>query len=101
MALNPARSEIGPPDHSDYNRIVVSMSSALLEDGPPEAESPLSRARAGDTEAFGEICQRYESRLLRQAFALCRDEAQAEDLAEDTLVEAWRCLRRYNGRCQF
>src|SRR5205823_1893419 len=31
----------------------------------------------------------------------CRDEAQAEELAEDTLVEAWRCLHRYNGRCQF
>ncbi len=25
----------------------------------------------------------------------------AEDLAEDTLVEAWRHLHRYNGRCQF
>jgi RNA polymerase sigma-70 factor (ECF subfamily) len=25
----------------------------------------------------------------------------AEDLAQDTLVEAWRCLRRYNGKCQF
>ena len=22
-------------------------------------------------------------------------------MAQDTLVEAWKCLRRYNGRCQF
>jgi RNA polymerase sigma-70 factor (ECF subfamily) len=22
-------------------------------------------------------------------------------LAQDTLVEAWKCLRRYNGQCQF
>lgn len=25
----------------------------------------------------------------------------AEELAQDTLVEAWRCLHRYNGRCEF
>jgi RNA polymerase sigma-70 factor (ECF subfamily) len=38
---------------------------------------------------------------MRQAMALCGNEGLAEDLAQDTLVEAWRCLRRYNGRCQF
>ena len=32
---------------------------------------------------------------------LCGDPVLAEELAQDTLVEAWRCLRRYNGRCQF
>ena len=25
----------------------------------------------------------------------------AEDLAQETLVEAWKCLRRFQGRCQF
>ncbi len=25
----------------------------------------------------------------------------AEELAQDTLVEAWRSLHRYNGRCEF
>jgi RNA polymerase sigma-70 factor (ECF subfamily) len=33
--------------------------------------------------------------------ALCGSATLAEDLAQDTLVEAWRCLHRYNGRCQF
>jgi RNA polymerase sigma-70 factor (ECF subfamily) len=33
--------------------------------------------------------------------ALCGQTSLAEDLAQDTLVEAWRCLPRYNGRCQF
>jgi RNA polymerase sigma-70 factor (ECF subfamily) len=32
---------------------------------------------------------------------LCGDAALAEDLAQDTLVEAWKCLARYQGRCQF
>jgi RNA polymerase sigma-70 factor, ECF subfamily len=43
----------------------------------------------------------YETRLLRQAMSLCGNEALARDLAQDTLVEAWKCLRRYHGGCQF
>jgi len=29
------------------------------------------------------------------------DASQAEDLAQETLVEAWKSLRRFNGQCQF
>jgi RNA polymerase sigma-70 factor (ECF subfamily) len=32
---------------------------------------------------------------------LCGNRTLAEDLAQDTLVEAWKCLHRYNGRCRF
>src|SRR5689334_24944971 len=32
---------------------------------------------------------------------ICSNESMAEDLAQDTLVEAWKSLHRYNGRCQF
>ena len=72
-----------------------------MEIVPSETSNPLARAQAGDTEAFGEICRTYETRLLRQALALCGNETVAEDLAQDTLVDAWKSLRRYNGRCQF
>lgn len=61
----------------------------------------MDRARGGDADAFGEICRVHETRLLRQALSLCGNRPLAEDLAQDTLVEAWRCLRRYNGRCRF
>src|SRR5437667_8712954 len=63
--------------------------------------SLLDEAAAGDAEAYCDVCRVYETRLWRQAIALCGDASLAEDLAQDTLVEAWKCLRRYNGRCQF
>jgi RNA polymerase sigma-70 factor (ECF subfamily) len=66
-----------------------------------DTRSLLDQARAGDAEAFGEICRLHGGRLLRQACAWCGDVTLAEDLAQDTLVEAWRCLQRYDGRCQF
>jgi RNA polymerase sigma-70 factor (ECF subfamily) len=67
----------------------------------PDRRSLLELARAGDADAFGEVYRRHATRLLRHAVALCGNVALAEELAQDTLVEAWRCLRRYNGRCEF
>ena len=66
-----------------------------------DTRSLLDQARAGDAEAFSEICRLHGTRLLRQAVALCGNPALAEDLTQDTLVSAWKCLHRYNGHCQF
>jgi len=84
-----------------YNRNVVSAIPTFVQVESPEIRNLLERARAGDCDAFGEICREHEARLLRQAMTLCGNAAMSEDLAQDTLVEAWKSLRRYNGRCQF
>ena len=78
---------------------MFSLTPTFVEIEAIDTRSFLEQAQAGDAEAFGEVCLAYETRLLRQATALCGDAALAEDLAQDTLVEAWKCLRRYNGRC--
>ena len=80
---------------------MFSLTPAFVEIEVPDTRNILDEAQGGDPEAFGEVCRVYETRLLRQAVALCGDAALAEDLAQDTLVEAWKYLRRYNGRCQF
>ena len=74
--------------------------SASVIDDAPDVRSFIELAQAGDTEAFGELCRIYETGLLRHAMSLCGNRALAEDLTQDTLVEAWRCLHRYNRRCQ-
>src|SRR5258706_13411867 len=68
-----------------------------------EARTPdlLEQARSGDADAFCVLCRSHELRLLRQAVSISGNTALAEELAQDTLVEAWKSLRRYNGRCQF
>jgi RNA polymerase sigma-70 factor, ECF subfamily len=84
-----------------YDRHVLSLNPAFVEIEAAETRSLLDRAKAGETEAFGELCRAYETRLLRQALTLCGNPTVAEDLAQDAFVEAWKCLRRYNGQCQF
>ena len=66
-----------------------------------DALSLIAQARQGDAAAFGELCQQLEARLLRQAIFLCGDVSLAQDLSQETLVEAWQCLNRYNEQCQF
>ena len=80
---------------------MAGLSAAFVETGTPDSRSLLELARAGDAEAYGEVYRAYATRLLRQAMTLCGNVALAEELAQDTLVEAWRGLRRYNGRCEF
>ena len=80
---------------------MFSFNPAFVISETSETWGFVERAQAGDSEAFGEVCRVYETRLLRQAMTLCGNAALAEDLAQDTLVEAWKGLRRYNGRCQF
>ena len=60
----------------------------------------LARARAGNAAAFCQLIEDCQTRLFRQAVALSGDVSAAEDLVEETLVEAWRCLRNYDGTCR-
>jgi RNA polymerase sigma-70 factor (ECF subfamily) len=80
---------------------VDGLNPVFVELEAPDTRSLLERARAGDAGAYGEVYRIYTTRLLRQAMTLCGNPSLAEELAQDTLVEAWKCLGRYNGRCEF
>jgi RNA polymerase sigma-70 factor, ECF subfamily len=80
---------------------VTGLSPTFVEVEAPDTRNLLALARTGDAEAYGVVYRGCATRLLRQAMRLCGNVAQAEELAQDTLVEAWKCLRRYDGRCEF
>jgi RNA polymerase sigma-70 factor (ECF subfamily) len=75
-------------------------------EGPPEiseAEIPglVRAAREGDAEAFGKIFETLSPKLHRQAFFLTGDEHQAVEVLQETMIEVWKHLRRYDGRARF
>lgn len=68
---------------------------------PPNTDADLIRlAQAGDVAAFRQLAQRQQAFLFACAYTLCRDRHGAEDLAQETLVAAWRVLTRFDGRCK-
>lgn len=77
------------------------MNPAFVEAELSESRDLVALAQAGHREAFGALCRVHGDRLLRQATLLCGDRTLAEDLAQETLFEAWKSLRRYHGRCRF
>jgi RNA polymerase sigma-70 factor (ECF subfamily) len=61
----------------------------------------LAQSVLGNRGAFGEFVARHEAPLWRFARALAHDEAEAEDVLQQTFVAAWRAageLERDDGR---
>jgi RNA polymerase sigma-70 factor (ECF subfamily) len=61
----------------------------------------ICRAQGGEAAAFERLAEQHAAGLWRCALALGKDAHWAEDLAQETLVEAWRSLARFDGRCRF
>lgn len=65
---------------------------------PDQEKLLVQRAQAGEPGAFRALAELHLGGLLRGAVALgCSDRMAAEDLAQETLLEAWRSLERYDG----
>jgi RNA polymerase sigma-70 factor, ECF subfamily len=61
----------------------------------------IDRARGGEATAFERLVEQHAGPLWRSALALGKDGHWAEDLVQETLLEAWRSLVRFDGRCRF
>lgn len=63
---------------------------------PSEDETALVRAaQTGDVRAFAEIVRRYQRAVHRVAWALTRNDTDADDLAQETFVRAWGAIGRF------
>jgi len=51
-----------------------------------------------DPGAIQELVETHGNRLLRSAFLLCGDQAEAQDILQDTFVQAMRSAHRFGGR---
>ena len=66
------------------------------EPGQPGDESALvAAAQSGDEAAFAEIVKRYQRAIYRVAYGLTRSTSDADDLAQETFIRAWRALGRF------
>ena len=66
-----------------------------------QAESELlRRAQAGDDRAFVDLCEPYRAQLWRIAASVAHG-ANAEDLAQEAVIRAFRALRGFRGPAPF
>lgn len=60
----------------------------------------LDLARTGDVAAYGQLVDRYQTRIYRLALHLLHSQADAEDATQDTFVRAYGALHRFDGRSE-
>jgi RNA polymerase sigma-70 factor, ECF subfamily len=61
----------------------------------------VERARSGDTAAFGMLVERHRSAVYRAALSVLGSHADAEDVAQEALVAAYRKLSGFRGDAAF
>ena len=64
-------------------------------------EEIVRRIRAGEAALFEVLMRRYNQRLFRVARAILRDEAEAEDVMQQTYVNAYTHLHQFEERARF
>ncbi len=61
----------------------------------------VARAASGDSLAFEELVRLHADRLHAVLRRFGLDESEAQDVAQETFLRAWRALPRYEARAQF
>jgi RNA polymerase sigma-70 factor (ECF subfamily) len=78
------------------------MTLAQVEDSPIDWEGALiERARAGDTRAFERLYREHTGRVYGLCLRMTREPQTAEDCTQETFINAWRALARFETRSSF
>jgi RNA polymerase sigma-70 factor, ECF subfamily len=68
---------------------------------PFHEEMLIQRIRNGEHELFYELIQPYERRVYAAAFAILRNEADAEDVAQEAMLKAFKHIRQFRAEARF
>jgi RNA polymerase sigma-70 factor (ECF subfamily) len=67
-----------------------------------EADGALVRAcQHGDREAFDQLVERYQRGIYRLCYRYVNDHDDANDLAQEAFLKAWRAIGRFRGDSSF
>lgn len=61
----------------------------------------VARAKQGDADAFAQLVQTYETSVYRLALRMCGNAHDAEEVAQEAFVAAWKGLPAFRGESKF
>jgi RNA polymerase sigma-70 factor (ECF subfamily) len=79
----------------------VSESAETPAEERSEEQAWIERARAGDTEAYRRLVERYSEVAYGLALRMLGTPSDAEEVAQDAFLRAWRALPRFRGDSSF
>ena len=92
--------------HDDARTMPLAATPPDAAGGGPDAgdaeQALVARARTGDLRAFEALVRGAQSRVRRQLMRLVHgDAALADDLAQESFVQAWQQLSHFRGDARF
>ena len=61
----------------------------------------IDRTLGGDGNAYAGLVERYQRKVYRVAFAIVRDDGEADSVTQDAFVQAFTNLTKFEGRANF
>jgi RNA polymerase sigma-70 factor, ECF subfamily len=61
----------------------------------------ILRSKKDDSTAFGELCKMYKKQLYTYLVRMVGDRENAKDVLQETLIKAWRGLKKYDEQNKF
>jgi RNA polymerase sigma-70 factor (ECF subfamily) len=79
------------------------MHEPLLETQAAQSDEAglIRRISAGEHQLFYELIRPYEQRLYAAAFSILRNEADAEDAAQEAVLKAFKNIRQFRAEARF
>jgi len=64
-------------------------------------EQVVSRVQSGDSEAFGDIVERFEAKLLRYGRKFLSDSDDVKDIVQEILIKSYQNIRSFDTSRRF
>lgn len=85
---------------------VLTRSKSSMGSNPPAGNREIDqelveRAQRGDKQAFGMLVEKYQRKLGRLLSRLIRDQAEVEDVVQESFIKAYRALPNFRGDSAF
>lgn len=91
-----------PEAARDREKFADDAKGGVRSDPSPGQEVALiERIRCGERELFYELIRPYEKRVFVIAFAILRNEADAEDASQEALLKAFKHLAQFRSESRF
>ncbi|MBI2215238.1 MAG: sigma-70 family RNA polymerase sigma factor [Acidobacteria bacterium] len=79
---------------------MASLRLITRDDGPSDRDL-IDQTLGGDQAGFALLVSKYQRRIYRMAFAIVRNEADADSITQDAFVTAYVNLAKFEGRSEF
>ena len=92
---DPLTNKVAPPP-------APAPAPALTPAGAPSDDRKLVlRAQDGDLNAYDELVRRYQERIYATIYHMTANHEDANDLAQDSFIKAYRALKSFKGDSSF